>query len=137
MLYVWIALIAVCTVLEVLTKRLIAVWGAPAALVALVISLIQGPLPLQLGLFAALTLIGILLGRFLFGKRDTVADLDHVIGCTAKVTETVGGDASCGQVCIEGQYWAARGIHDDDRFEVGATVRIVAIEGVKLICTGV
>ena len=50
------------------------------------------------------------------------------------VTETIDNFAGCGQVKVNGQSWSARGTYDDDVFEVGETLKIVAVEGVRLIC---
>ena len=37
-------------------------------------------------------------------------------------------------VKVKGTYWAARGAFEDDSFDVGEVLKVVAIEGVKLIC---
>ena len=59
---------------------------------------------------------------------------DNIVGKRCSVTETVDNNAGCGQVKVNGQFWAARAVYDEDRFEVGETLRIVAIEGVRLVC---
>lgn len=60
--------------------------------------------------------------------------LDNIVGERCVVTETVDNYVGCGLVKVKGQVWAARGVGDDDVFEVGETLSVVAIEGVKLIC---
>ena len=35
---------------------------------------------------------------------------------------------------MNGQSWSARSAHDDERFKVGDTLKIVAVEGVRLVC---
>jgi len=37
-------------------------------------------------------------------------------------------------VKVKGQIWSARGVGDDDVFESGEILHVVAIEGVKVIC---
>ena len=59
---------------------------------------------------------------------------DSIIGKRCVVLERVDNFAGCGQVRVNGQSWSARGTRDDDVFEVGDTLSIVAIEGVKLVC---
>ena len=60
--------------------------------------------------------------------------LDDIIGERCKVVETVDNYAGCGLVKVKGQFWSARGVDDDDIFDIGETLTVVAIEGVKLIC---
>lgn len=59
---------------------------------------------------------------------------DNIVGKRCTVTEIVDNYAGCGQVKVNGQSWSARAAYDEDRFEVGETLKIVAIEGVRLIC---
>ncbi len=72
--------------------------------------------------------------KFFFGKHASKSGIDTVIGEKCVVTEKIDNFAGCGEVRVRGQIWAARGAGEFDIFEVGETLRIVAIEGVKLIC---
>lgn len=63
-----------------------------------------------------------------------VTTIDTIVGEKCVVTETVDNFAGCGQVRVKGQLWSARGFYDDDVFERGETLRIVAIEGVRAVC---
>ena len=65
------------------------------------------------------------------GKLLTI---DSIVGHRCIVTETIDNFAGCGQVKVGGQLWSARGFYDDDVYEVGTSLRIVAIEGVKAVC---
>ena len=60
--------------------------------------------------------------------------LETVVGEKCTVTEKIDNYAGCGQVRINGQLWSARGTAENDVFEEGETLRIIAIEGVKLVC---
>jgi len=81
---------------------------------------------------------GILLIRKFFALKRTAGfaktNIDSVIGEKCVVTEKIDNFAGCGQVKVKGQVWSARGLYDEDEFELGQTLRIVAIEGVKVIC---
>lgn len=80
--------------------------------------------------------IAALLAYILFkyrGRAETVS-LDDIIGERCKVVETVDNYIGCGLVKVKGQIWSARGVDDDDLFEVGEHLTVVAIEGVKLVC---
>ena len=78
---------------------------------------------------AALTLI--VLNKF---ARSGSVSLDEIIGERCKVVETVDNYVGCGLVKVKGQIWSARGVDDDDIFEPGERLMVVAIEGVKLVC---
>ena len=60
--------------------------------------------------------------------------VDSIVGQRCVVTEKIDNYAGCGQVKIKGQYWSACGFYDDDIFECGDILKIVAIEGVKVVC---
>lgn len=60
--------------------------------------------------------------------------IDNVVGSKCVVDERIDAEAGCGQVIVGGQSWSARAVDADRSYEVGETLRVVAIEGVKLIC---
>ena len=59
---------------------------------------------------------------------------DGVVGERCLVVERIDNYAGCGEVKVKGQVWSARGVLDDDVFEEGETLKIVAVEGAKLVC---
>ena len=67
-------------------------------------------------------------------QQDREFNPDTIVGKKCTVIEVVDNYAGCGQVRVNGQYWAARSAYDEEIFEVGQTLRIVAIEGVRLVC---
>ena len=68
------------------------------------------------------------------GSTEREFNPDSIVGKKCLVTETVDNYAGCGQVKVNGQYWSARAAYDEDRFEIGETLKIVAIEGVRFVC---
>ena len=73
----------------------------------------------------------------LFGKKNDKErefNPENIVGKKCLVTERIDNFAGCGQVKVNGQSWSARSAYDDDCFEVGEMLSIVAIEGVRLIC---
>ena len=87
-----------------------------------------------LGLAVAFV-VAALLYYFNFKSHNVqTLSLDEIVGEKCSVLETVDNYAGCGLVKVRGQQWSARGVNDDDIFEIGETLIIVAIEGVKLIC---
>ena len=73
----------------------------------------------------------------LFGKKNTQEkefNPETIVGKRCVVVERIDNYAGCGQVKVNGQGWSARAAYDEDCFEVGETLSIVAIEGVRLVC---
>ena len=73
----------------------------------------------------------------LFSKKkaqDKDIALGDIVGKRCVVTESIDNFAGCGQVRVNGQSWSARSAYDDETFEIGEVLNIVAIEGVRLIC---
>ena len=64
----------------------------------------------------------------------TVVTMDSIIGEKCTVVEKIDNYAGSGLVKVKGQMWSARGVTDDDIFEVGENLHVVALEGPKLIC---
>ena len=59
---------------------------------------------------------------------------DSIVGERCVVTERVDNYAGCGEVKVKGQIWSARGVFENDVFSEGEILKIVAIEGAKLVC---
>ena len=59
-------------------------------------------------------------------------NVDALIGCEGLVISDI-GDFSPGQVRLNGQIWTAVGREPDITISAGTAVRVIAIEGVKLI----
>ena len=137
-LLVWAIIFVVLVILEFATVQLISIWFVPGAIVATILDYFKVDIVWQVLVFLALSLVGILfLRRFLtkfVPDRSTKTNIDAIVGEKCVVTEKIDNFAGCGQAKVNGQVWSARGLQDDDVFEVGEVLRIVAIEGVKIIC---
>ena len=72
------------------------------------------------------------MGFFSLFRRKNQSD--GRVGERCIVTERIDNYAGCGEVKVKGQIWSARGVFEDDVFSEGETLKIVAIEGAKLIC---
>ena len=138
MVYVWIGVIVAAIVVEMLTEQLIAIWFMPSALICAVLALFHVPVQLQLVVFFLLSVVGIVLSRTVLKKyisfTKTATNVEAVVGEKCVVIERIDNYAGRGQAKVRGQVWSARSIDDDETFEEGAVLRIVAVEGVKLIC---
>ncbi len=138
MVYVWIGVIVAAIMLEMLTDQLIAIWFMPSAIICSILALCTVPLPWQLLVFLLVSAAGIILSRTALKKyfcfKKTPTNVEAVIGEKCVVLERIDNYAGCGQAKVHGQIWSARSINDEDSFEEGEILRVVAVEGVKLIC---
>ena len=136
--WIWIAVIVLAVIIEVLTDQLIAVWFIPGAMIGVVMDFLGGKEIWQILVVLVTTCIGIIIGRLFLTKKlktsVTKTNVEAIIGERCIVTEKIDNFAGCGQAKVKGQIWSARGINDDDVFEIGDVLRIVAIEGVNVIC---
>ena len=136
--WIWIAVIVFAVVIEAVTDQLISIWFVPGAIISTILDHFEVNIVWQLLVFLFISLVGIVFLRRLLTKfvpdRSTKTNIDAIVGEKCIVTEKIDNFAGCGQAKVKGQIWSARGLLDDDVFEVGETLRIVAIEGVKVIC---
>ena len=138
LIWIWIAVLVMSIVIEIMTEQFVSIWFAPAALVAIVLNLVTLGPAWQIVAFALVTVAGIVFARDVIMKKltnnDNKTNIDAIIGEKCIVTERIDNFAGCGQAKVKGQIWSARGAREDDVFEAGEILTIVAIEGVKLIC---
>ena len=69
------------------------------------------------------------------GLKIVPTNADTLIGAQAVVIESIDNLQAKGQVKIRGQIWTARSADENLIYETGAVVTVLAIEGVKLICS--
>ena len=65
-------------------------------------------------------------------KDNVATNADRVLGKTARVTEAIDNTIPTGAVYIDGKTWTARSANDEV-IAVSEMVRVVKMEGVKLI----
>ena len=74
---------------------------------------------------------------YVYLKRKSFASeikIEDIVGEKCVVLETVDNYVGSGQVRVKSTEWSARSVDDEDVFEIGTVLRVVAVEGVKLIC---
>ncbi len=131
--WIWIALVVLCAALAVLTKKNMFISIAVGALIPLIMDICKAGLIFQAIVFVAVTLICLII----VGKRAATTStdgIDSVVGTRCVVEERIDGEAGCGQVLVNGQSWSARAVDETDVYEAGEVLKVVAVEGVKLIC---
>ena len=133
----WLIAMVVLLIIEAVVPGLISIWFALGALAALISALFHAPVWLQIVWFVAVSVIALILTRPLVRKyvngRITPTNADMVIGKDAVVTEAIDNLHARGAVLLDGKTWTARMDREDETAVTGETVRVLRIEGVKLI----
>lgn len=134
MKFLFPALLVLSIVLYVIIKKEYFLTPSPALLVASVMALLDASRSTLWITFCALLAICAIAMSLLCLRKPKDADFRSVVGSRCRVTVEVDNYAGRGQVRVGGQIWAARAVSDEEIYEVGDTLSIVAIEGVKLVC---
>ncbi len=133
----WLVAMVVLLIIEAAVPGLISIWFALGALAALISALFHAPFWLQIIWFLLVSILSLILTRPLVKKyvngRVTPTNADMVIGKEAVVTERIDNLYSTGSVTLNGKTWTARMEQEKESAEKGETVRVLRIEGVKLI----
>ncbi len=137
MTWIWLALTLILVIAEAATAQLTTVWFALGAFVAFLMTLFGVKnIALQIVVFAAVSLLALILTRplvkKLLQKRVQPTNADRSIGQIGKVTQTINNIEGCGEVNLKGTIWTARS-EDNGEIEAGEFVKVLRIEGVKLI----
>ena len=134
----WIAIIVFAIIIEVITDELISIWFVPGAIAATIMDFCDVGILWQVLVLILAAGAGIAFARLYLVKKlrlgITKTNIDAIIGERCIVTEKIDNYIGCGQVKIKGQIWSARGVGQDDVYEEGDVLHVVAIEGVKVIC---
>lgn len=134
---VWLFLMIGFAALEAATVNLVSVWFAGGAVAGMVAQLFGASVPVQL--LAFLLVSALLLGclrpfvrKYASPKAHTPTNADMVLGREACLTETVNNREGTGALKLDGKVWTARSA-EDAVLEAGTLVKVVKLEGVKLL----
>ena len=137
---IWLVLLVVFLAAEASTVTVVSLWFAAGALMSMLVSLLGGPVWLQITVFVAVSVILLTLLRPLVRKfitpKLTRTNVDSVIGSTGRVTTAIDNVAAEGQVKLGAMYWTARST-DGSKISEGSLVSVDRIEGVKVFVTPV
>ena len=138
MIWIWLAVIVLSIVCEGATTALISIWFVPGAVLGMIFAALSVAVWVQVLVFFVLSAVLVVMFQLFFKKRlssdkTKATNLDLIVGSKAVVIERIDNVKGDGCVKIDGKYWSARS-DDDEIIEDGATVEIIAVSGVKLIC---
>lgn len=138
--YVWLSVAVVLAIVEISTTQLVSLWFVLGAAVTAVCSatFLKNQLIWQIIIFLSISAVLLLLTRPFVKKLKTNdgvrTNSDRNIGKIALVTSDINPDKGTGQVRVGSEKWSAKTI-DGSVIKEGTNVKVVAIEGVKLIVT--
>jgi membrane protein implicated in regulation of membrane protease activity len=137
MTVVWLIAMVALLIVEGLAPGLVSIWFAAGALVALLASLFNAPLWLQIVWFLVVSIVLLAITRPLAKKyvnaKVTPTNADRIIGRECVVTEEIDNLRGTGAVSAEGKIWSARLERPEGFAAKGSIVKAVRIEGVRLI----
>ncbi|UOY02158.1 NfeD family protein [Blastococcus sp. PRF04-17] len=122
---------------EMVSLDLVLLMLAGGALGGMTVALVGGATVLQLIAFIAVSALLLAVVRPIAKNHLTnrsplqLDGVDTLIGRTAKVTRDV--DASGGRIRMGADEWTARSQHSGETFAVGATVRIMQVDGATAV----
>ena len=136
MAYFWIILAVVLVFAEIATVQLVSVWFVVGALCAALTSVFTDSLVIQIVVFVSVSLVTLIATRPLVKKakqkiRPLRTNSDRLIGETGVMLADLNDMHSVGQAKVMGKVWSVK--TDNPPLQAGDTVRVLAIEGVKLI----
>lgn len=136
MVWIWLVLAVIFLIIEALTVGLTTIWLACGAFAAMGLALLKTGVWAQIIAFLVISLILIATTRKIFVNKlrtgSEKTNTDAIIGREGIVIESIAAH-SPGRVKLNGQDWSAVSADDELAFDVGETVIISDISGVKLI----
>lgn len=129
----WFIVFVILTIIEIFTINLVTIWFAIGAIASLLAALYTDSIFVQLIVFIVVSVLSLLITKPLMKrlkiKKIIPTNSDRVIGEIATVTKTIEKDKN-GEVKVLGNIWTAC---SDEKIVAGVKVRVLAIDGVKLI----
>ena len=133
----WLISFGILLLIEICTLGLTTIWFAAGALVAFLMAVLNLPLFVQVAAFLAVSILMLVFTRPIMTKhlnaKTTKTNAESLVGGKARVLIPVNNLKSEGQVMVGGMEWSARSTKDEVTFQKDEMVRIVGINGVKLM----
>lgn len=134
---IWMAFVIIFLIVELVTVGLTTIWLAGGALVAFILAAVGAGFWVQLVAFFLVSFVLICFTRPFavkyFNPRRTRTNSEELIGEVVKVTSRIDNRSAEGTALAKGLEWSARAVSDDMTIEKNSLVKVVRIEGVKLI----
>ncbi len=133
---VWLAAMIVLIIIEIVTVGL-TIWFAIGALFAIIVSMLDGGIILQMTVFLLVSLGMLIFTRPLairyINNTRTRTNYEGIIGKVVRITQEVDNIAGQGSAVVNGQEWTVRAAEDKSKIPMGSLAKVVDIKGVRLI----
>ncbi len=133
MTLLWLIIVIALALIEVFTINLVTIWFVASGIVALILSFFEVPTYIQVATFVILGIVLLFTTKKplekMLNKTKQKTNIDRVLDMEGIVTEEIDKN-SPGEVKVDGKRWTAVA---NNKIEKNATVKILKIEGVKLI----
>lgn len=133
----WLILTVVLAVIELSTMGLITIWFAFGAAVTIIVSLLGGNIWVQLFTFVIVSTVVLLTVRPIaashFNNHIKKTNIDALVGRKLIVKDEIDNIKGTGKVDMDGSTWLAASSIDEVVIEAGTEVRVVRVQGAKLI----
>ena len=134
---IWVIVFLVLMVLELISMGLTTIWFAGGAVVALVLSAFDVPIAVQVIVFLAVSTLLLYFTRPIaqkyFNKNRVNTNVESMPGQIGIVTADIDNIAATGTVSLNGMDWTARSREPEGTIAKGTKVRVLEVQGVKLI----
>jgi membrane protein implicated in regulation of membrane protease activity len=138
LVFVWIALAVIFGTIEGLTLGLVTAWFTVGAAASAIVALLNGDWIVQIVVFIVVSFLLLILARPILVKKlklgKELNNIEQLENARALVTEPIEPFKS-GLVKVNGVIWTAVGENREFKADSGTEVKIVRVEGVKLIVT--
>ncbi len=133
----WLLLAAVFIILEIASLGLTSIWFAGGAFVAAIAGALGGGIAIQVICFVVVSVVLLIFtrpvaARYLDANIEKT-NSEALIGQFAVVLQEINNLESTGQAKVNGMEWTARTRENAVVIPAGESVKIVEIQGVKLI----
>ena len=135
---VWFILFVIFVAAEIVTAgALVSIWFCFGALAAMFAAMAGMSFTIQMVIFIAVSVVLLIFtkpfAKKLLNGRIEATNAPALIGKYGIVTEEINNIEAVGAVKIDGKIWTARSSDEREIIKEGAEVKILDIQGVKLI----
>jgi membrane protein implicated in regulation of membrane protease activity len=134
---IWLIITVALSVAEIFTMGLVTIWFAAGAAVAFVLALIGAPLTVQIAAFLVVSIVILVLVRPIatkhFNNRLKKTNIDAYVGRKLIAKTDIDNLHGAGKVDMDGSTWIAVSSMDNIIIRAGETVKVVQVQGAKLI----
>lgn len=134
--YIWLAVLVLGIIVEAGTLSLTSIWFAIAGMLCYLLALLGVPFVFQVLSFVVISALLLVFTKPIAQKYlrigGTKTNADRVVGQVGVVVVAIEPFNNVGQVKVNGQIWSAK-TQNQENIDLGKRVRIISIEGVKLI----